>query len=147
MTILLFLQSAAAQSTPAQWEAVSGSIAFILATIAIALSKGYLTKQFSGVNEKINGVKGELSGLRVDMAVMDGRIKSIPADTALQIAESYEKGSKVSRESFVAIGTCGQRQKDVDRRLDGIESVARTAAHDADEAGFRIRGLEHGGGD
>ena len=138
-TILAFVQA----SIATQMDGIMPSVAIIFATVAIAVSKGYLNKQFSGVYTRINGVESQVAKMRVEMAEMDGRIKSIPADTSLQIAESYEKGSGAARAAFVAKESCGQRQKDVDRRLDGIDSVAREAAHHAEQANYRIENLEN----
>ena len=140
------------QAPPAavQAEGLYSSIVVIIATVAIAVSKGYLNKQFSGVHERIGKVEKEVSGLRVEMAAMDGRIKRIPADTALQIAESYDKGRTASRAAFVSKDACATRQKDVDRRLEDIESSARSAEQTAERSGYRIDNLEkprHGGND
>ena len=141
ITLMFLLWQSPPTAVPA--EGVYSSIVVIIATVAIAISKGYLNRQFSGVHERINGVEGQVAKMRVEMAEMDGRVKRIPADTALQIAESYEKGSGAARVAFVAKEACGQRQKDVDRRLDGIDSVARTAAQHAEQANYRIENLEN----
>ena len=131
------------QTVTPQTDGVFSSIAIIVATIAVALSKGYLNKQFSGVHDRISRVEKGVSGLRVEITALDGRVKGIPADTALQIAESYEKGSSAARTTFVSKDSCGQRQKDVDRRMDKIEGTAGTAARLSDRADARISGLEH----
>ena len=132
----------------AHGDAIFSSITVIIASICVFLFKGYWTKQFSAINARIGGVIGEVAGLRVEMAAMDGRIKSIPADTALQISESYEKGSVAARLAFVAKDACNQRKEDVNRRLGDIEGVAREAAQHAERANYKIEGLEahqHGG--
>lgn len=103
-------------------EGVTSSVVIIMATVAIAVSKGYLNRQFSGVHNRINGVEQEIAGLRVGMAAMDERVMNIPSDTALQISESYAKGAMASRAAFVAIGECQQRERDVERRLNRLEN-------------------------
>ena len=102
-------------------DGVVSSVVVILATVAIAVSKGYLNRQFSGVHNRINGVEQEIAGLRVGMATLDARVQSIPADTALQISESYNRGTVATRAAFVSIGECQQREKDVERRLNSLE--------------------------
>ena len=114
----------------------------------------YMQKQFSSMTKRHDASEKVASDFRTDVlsrfSGLTERINNLPANMALQIAENYEKGSNASREAFVAKDACGQRQRDVDRRLGDIEDVAREAAQHAERANYKIEGLEahqHGGGD
>jgi hypothetical protein len=107
----------------------------------------YMQKQFSAITKRSDASEKMAADFRVSVegrfATLAQQISSLPADTALQIAESYERGSKAAREAFVPTAQCAQREKEVDRRLDGIDSVARTAAQHAERANYRIENLEN----
>ena len=148
MAILLLLQN---PEVGASTLGVYYSVSVLVMSGVLGSIWIYMQKQFSALTKRHESSEKVAAEFRTDVlsrfSGLTERINGIPANIALQAAENYEKGARASREAFVAKDACGQRQKDVDRRLDGIESVARKAAHDADESGFRIRGLENGSGD
>jgi hypothetical protein len=145
MTILLLLAiQATAMQNPveAYYSATVVGVCSALGAIWI-----YMQKQFSAIAKRSDASEKMTAEFRVSVegrfATLAQQISSLPADTALQISESYEKGSKAAREAFVPTAQCSQREKEVDRRLDGIDSVARTAAQHAERANYRIENLEN----
>lgn len=148
--VWILLQAAAMQNpAEAYYSMTVISVCSALGAIWIYMQKQFtaMQKQFVAVTTRQDSAEKSAAEFRESVgsrfATLTQQISSLPADTALQIAESYEKGSKTAREAFVPTAQCGQREKEVDRRLGSIEDVARTAAQHAERAHYRIEGLEN----
>jgi hypothetical protein len=140
--LLLAIQATATQNpVEAYYSATIVGVCSALGAIWI-----YMQKQFTSISKRDASREERMGEFRAQVegrfATLTQQISSLPADTALQISESYERGSKAAREAFVPTAQCSQREKEVDRRLDGIDSVARTAAQHAERANYRIENLE-----